>query len=156
MLQKKPETLGYSNAEVSAPEHPGNAELLAYWDSHRGPHDALKRADFNPLALPRLLPGVFLAEPADDDFRFRLVGSQIEDRMQRVLTGRSLTEIYGPQLGPQTAEIYRRVAAGNTPVTLRGHFVGDHLEHIDFEVMHLPMQFGDGGLGVLGGQFAFG
>lgn len=113
------------------------------------------RADFDPLHLPRLLPGIFLTEPAGEDFRFRLAGSHVEGRMQRKLTGKTLSEVFGPELGRETAQIYRGVAEGCMPLTLRGHYVGDNLEHIDFEVLHLAIQFEDGQRGVIGGQFAF-
>lgn len=113
------------------------------------------RSDFDPLQLPKLLPCLFLAEPLDDDFRFRLVGSQVEERIHRVLTNRTLIEVYGSELGPKTIEKYRHVATTCAPLTLRGNYVGDNLEHIDFEVLHLAIQFEDGSRGVLGGQFAF-
>ncbi|CDO61062.1 hypothetical protein BN1012_Phect2849 [Candidatus Phaeomarinobacter ectocarpi] len=155
MLQKKQETLGYSSGPVDAPSHASNQALLEYWENGRSAGAPLMRADFDPLHLPKLLPGIFLTEPAGEDFRFRLVGSHVEDRMQRKLTGKTLSEVFGPELGRETAQIYRGVAGGCTPLTLRGHYVGDNLEHIDFEVLHLAIQFEDGQRGVIGGQFAF-
>lgn len=155
MLQKKPETLGYSSGPVDAPSHVNNQALLAYWENARSAGQPLMRADFDPLHLPKLLPGIFLTEPAGSDFRFRLVGSHVENRMQRKLTGQTLSEVFGADLGRQTAELYRNVAVDCLPLTLRGHYVGDNLEHIDFEVLHLAIQFEDGLRGVLGGQFAF-
>ncbi len=158
MLQKKSEFLGYSNEEVAAPEHPNNQALAAYWDKQRAGAPALPRAALEPLDIPRLLPGIFLAEPCDDgahDYRFRLAGSLVEERMRRKVTGKTLTELYGDKFGPQTIAIYDRIATTCTPLVLQGHFEGDNLEHIRFEVLHLPLEFANGARGILGGQFAF-
>ena len=155
MLQKKPETLGYSSGPVDHPSHPSNQALLGYWEEKRSKGQPLMRADFDPLDVPRLLPALFLAEPAGDDFRFRLVDSQLEERIRRVLTNQTLTEVYGREYGPKTAKLYRDVTTTCEPLTLRGHYIGDNLEHIDFEVLHLAIQFDDGSRGVIGGQFAF-
>ncbi|MDW3099618.1 MAG: PAS domain-containing protein [Alphaproteobacteria bacterium] len=155
MLQKKPKTLGYSSGRVDAPSHMNNQALLAYWEEKRPEGQPLMRSDFDPLQLPKLLPCLFLAKPLGDDYQFRLVGSQIEERMRRALTNQTLTGVYGPDFGPKTVESYRHAATTCEPLTLRGNYVGDNLEHIDFEVLHLAIQFEDGSRGVIGGQFAF-
>ncbi len=155
MSQKKNEHLGYSSGTVDEPSHRGNVELLAYWEQHRLPGGPLLRAEFEPLDIPKLLPGIFIAEPRGDDFRFRLAGSDVEGRMHRAITGLTLTDVFGAEAGPPTIDVYRYTALGCAPFTLVGHYQGDNLEHVKFEVMHLPLQFKNGNLGVLGGQFAF-
>lgn len=155
MHAKVDEALGYDSVPTAGAEHPLNRQLLAYWEKKRRSGGALLRADFEPLDLPRILPGLFIAEPVGDDFRFRLAGSDVEARMHRKVMGATLCELLGDRFAPRTIEIYRTVSLGDAPFVLRGHYLGDDLEHIDFEVLHLPMEFVSGIRGVLGGQFAF-
>lgn len=155
MLQKKDKYLGYSSSLVNEPSHPCNIQLLTYWEQHRLPGGPLLRENFDPLDIPRILPGIFIVEPAGDDFRFRLAGSDMEGRMRRTIADMTLTEVFGSKMGPTSIEITGNASSGTEPVILQGHYMGDNLEHIKFEVMHLPLQFADGSRGVLGGQFAF-
>lgn len=148
-------SLGYKTLPLPEPEHPLNRALLEYWERKRRPGGPLRRADLEPLDIPRVLPGIFIAEPVAGDYRFRLAGSEVEGRMHRKITGATLMELYGGDFGPRTIELYRQISTGTTPLTLRGHYKGDSFDHVEFECLHLPIEFDDGGRGVLGGQFAF-
>lgn len=149
------EALGYESVRMAEAEHPANRELLAYWERNRDPGRPLARSRFEPLAIPRILPGIFIAEPVDGQFRFRLAGSEVEARMRRHVTGKLVTELYSESYGGRVVELYRRVSEGVEPVVMRGHYKSEFLEHIEFEVLHLPLEFTSGACGVLGGQFAF-
>ena len=154
MVQQRP-TLGYDSTLVEAPAHPRNRELLSYWERRRTPGGPILRARFEPLDVPRLLPGIFMAEPIGGDYRFRLAGTDVEARLRRRVSGATLMEIYGPEFGPRSIELYDRVSRSIEPVVTRGHYCGDCFDHVEFEVLHLPIRFDSGALGVLGGQFAF-
>ncbi len=153
MLQRKPKALGYFSAPVPAPRLAANQALLEYWTSKRGDDGLMAREDISPVDIARQLPGIFIAEETGGDFRFRLAGSDIEGWMQRKLTGVTLTEVFGPELGAKTASTYRSVVETGEPLVLVGNYVGDNLEHIEFEVLHLPIRFQCGTRGVFGGQF---
>lgn len=155
MLKERTKTLDYTSGTVEEPGHPDNKALLSYWNRHRQERGALARSDFDPLHVPKQLPGLFLAEPVGTDFRFRLVGSQVEERIRRKLTGKTLSDIYADDLARQTADMYREVASSCTPKILRGHYVEETLKHIEFEALHMAIEFEDGSRGILGGQFAF-
>jgi len=160
MLKVKSDFLGYSVRPVEAPRHENNAALIDYWMQKREPDGILRRCAFNPGDVPRLLPGIFMAEPfqapsGGDDFRYRLAGSNVEGRMRRPVMGKTVMEIYGDDFGPRTVELYRRIFESAAPLVLQGHFEGDNLEHIEFEAVHLPLLFDDGTKGILGSQFAF-
>lgn len=155
MLKEEPKTLDYTSGPVEEPGHPDNKALLSYWNKHRQTGGALARLDFDPLHIPKLLQGLFIAEPVGADFRFRLVGSQIEERIQHKLTGKTLHDIYADDLAQQTADMYRQVATSCTPMIVRGHYDQETLKHIEFEALHMALEFEDGSRGILGGQFAF-
>lgn len=58
-------------------------EFFSYWKSLSDDDRFPSRDAFDPMAVPRFLPTVFLIEVSDDDFRYRLVGSLIEERYGR-------------------------------------------------------------------------
>ena len=154
MFEERTKSLDYTSGTVEEPGHPNNKALLSYWNKHRRNGGALARSDFDPLHIPKLLPGVFTAEPFGDDFRFRLVGSRIEERLRQKLTGKTLRDIYADDLAQETAELYRGVATSCKPLVMRGRYVDESLEHIDFEAVHMAIEFEDGARGVIGSQFA--
>ena len=153
MLQSKSQFLGYHSDPVEEPEHPGSRQLLAYWQEKRQENGPLRRSDLNPAEIAAALPGVFVAEEADDTFRFRLVGSDIEARMRRVVTGKTLQEIYGDDVGGRTAAMYADIIANGKPLCLQGNFVGDNLEHVRIESLMLPLIFDKGRPGIVGTVF---
>src|SRR5438874_31119 len=53
---------------------------LSYWESIRGDRAMPRRGDIDPAEIPRLLPFVMLVDVSADplDFRFRLVGTEID------------------------------------------------------------------------------
>lgn len=62
------------------------------------------RGDFDPMAIVRILPIVSLLERTGPDrWRFRLVGTEIERRWGRKITGSDFTDI----VSPQAAEVMR-------------------------------------------------
>ena len=73
---------------------PNARQFLDYWTSL--PMRALvpDRANFDPMAIARLLPVVSILErTGDDDWRFRLAGTEIERRWAMRLTGASYLDI---------------------------------------------------------------
>ena len=80
-------------------EQLANALLRAaydYWDQRRGERAMPARVDLDPADIPKLLPYVILtdvvsAEPLD--FRYRLIGTAICQRIARDYTGRRLIDL---------------------------------------------------------------
>jgi hypothetical protein len=67
---------------------------FAYWSAKRGGRPMPARADLDPLEMLPWLPQTMLAEPlADGDFRFRLVGTDVRERLGCEMTGRRLSEL---------------------------------------------------------------
>ena len=87
----------------------GPARLLAAWLHWRGDGRPMpSRHDIDPLDIPHLLATVFLLDLEGEDFRFRLVGEDVNERYGHRLTGRRLTELMsGPAL-EETLEEHRQ------------------------------------------------
>lgn len=153
MLQSKSQFLGYHSDPVEQPEHKASRQVLDYWNAKRQENGPLRRVDLNPAEIAAALPGVFVAEKVDDTFRFRLVGSDVEARMRRVVTGMTLQEIYGEEIGAKTADMYADIIRTGKPLCLQGNFVGDNLEHARIESLMLPLEFESGSPGIVGTLF---
>lgn len=153
MLKEHTEFLGYDSSTVPAPQTRQNQALLAYWSARSKPGKPLSRSSLIPSDIVSCLPGVFIAEPAGSTFCFRLVGSDVEARMRRVATGKTLPEVYGEKFGEAARQMYLSVIEDGTPLCIQGNFIGDGLEHMRVEVLLLPISFDNGSMGILGGLF---
>lgn len=71
------------------------ADLAAYWQTIRRDRAMPRRGDLDPLDMPpRLLPYLELLERRPDGgFRFRLVGTAVDESFGARLTGRDVAEV---------------------------------------------------------------
>ncbi len=77
--------------------HPRTTRLYRYWLSIHPPGGALPgRRHFDPLAVPELLPGIWLLDVARAPFRlrYRLCGTGVTEAMGREMTGKWLDEAH--------------------------------------------------------------
>lgn len=91
-----------------------NKELLDYWLTLRGDRRGPPpRADFNPMAVPRLLPNIMLVERTDDGvLNVRLMGTTLADRFEADLSGRPLLAALPDGLRESAELAYREVLEG--------------------------------------------
>ncbi len=71
--------------------------LYSYWLSlHPAPGQLPGRNDFDPLAVPSLLPILWMLDVYADPikFKFRLMGSELVTTLGREVTGKWLDDIY--------------------------------------------------------------
>lgn len=143
--------------EVTAPEHPDNIALLEYFHSLPADGGAPQRRDFDPTAIPRLLKGVFMAEPLPDgNYRYRLVAAALENRMGLFATGRTAREMFDDDMYTALTGAYTRVLTVLEPVIMRGRLEGLEIDFIDFEGLLLPFRNGDRDEMILiGGMYPF-
>jgi len=66
--------------------------VWSYWDACRGDRHCPSRTDLDPLDIPQLLPHVGLVDIEDDGhrFRYRVIGTHMNDMLGENFTGRSL------------------------------------------------------------------
>jgi hypothetical protein len=119
-------------------------EVKDYWNKKRGARDMPRRADVDPAELRRHLPFLFLIDVLDDarDFRFRLLGTEITDMLQRNSTGKTVREVYAhaePEIMHWMLEVYGMAVTRKSPVLRRGTLGIVRKEFIAFESLHLPL-----------------
>jgi len=142
VLGKLPDTLSYvvDPADLA----PELREVKDYWLLKRGTRKLPRRADIDPLELRQHLPFISLVEVLDDakDFRFRLLGTEITDVLQRDSTGKTVREVYAtaePDILQWMLEVYALAATKKCPVLRRGTLRVVHKDFIAFESLHLPL-----------------
>ena len=79
-------------------------EILRYWRRKAGDRNIPRRADIDPLEIPRLLPNVLLWDVVDDDYLCRLSGSEVDLSMGTVMKGCRLSDIKCPLIGEAKEE----------------------------------------------------
>ncbi|MDO8289255.1 MAG: PAS domain-containing protein [Parvibaculum sp.] len=153
--QETASEVDYDVTEASAPSHPNNQMLLAYWKSNMDAAGLVWRRDINPAKLKPVLGGFFIVEPVDDgrDLLYRLVGSQNERRLGMRFMGRRFTECYSADMAAEQIAFHNRVFATNIPAFLSGRLLGIDLEYVKFEASYLPVRSDDGGFQMLGGLY---
>lgn len=97
---------------------------FAYWSAKRGGRPMPARADLDPLEMLAWLPQTMLAEPlADGDFRFRLVGTDVRERLGCEMAGRRLSELpVGREHLRDLAAEYRTVVDRRLPARHRHEY----------------------------------
>ncbi len=79
---------------------PGVRQLFDYWDACRAGRSMPSREDFDPIDLPRLMPGMILVDVEGERpdgsgiFRYRLVGSDEVEARRHNPTGKLIEDGY--------------------------------------------------------------
>lgn len=122
--------------------HPASARLYAYWQSI-APNGRLPgRQHFDPVAIPELLPGIWLLDVQRMPFRlrYRLVGTRITEALGREVTGLWLDEAH-PHVkdNPEFFERYREAVDTGSPTWRKGiPRLWSHKEYRSIENLLLP------------------
>ncbi len=96
-----------------------------YWQTQRGAAAMPRRQDIAPADMKAYLPNILLADVIGDgqDFRYRLVGSQLQQYFAGNPTGMlmsSVLGVFGQDTVERTIAVYRRVIADRKPLRIRG------------------------------------
>lgn len=97
-------------------------------------------SEFDPGAVPRLLPHLIMARCVleDLDFEFRVIGNHIRDRIGGNYVGTRVTERHPEQSGSTILGAYRTVLFHGEPVLLHTSYVGPIRELSGTEGLFLP------------------
>ena len=137
--------------------------LFDYWNTLRGERTLPRRGDFDPTDIPRLLPHLILAEVlrsgADgevDDFRFRLIGTHVDARMNQRYTGQRLSQIPGKGRGSKIWDAYQAVEREGKPKVISLDYIGPMERTMGTTELYLPLSAGGGAVDfiVVGLRFA--
>ena len=99
---------------------------LAYWQSLRRGRKMPARADLDPVEIPTTLPGALLVDVLDDplDFRFRLVGADVDAIVGRRFRGVRFSEIPHMARGNRVFAQYAQVAETARPLWSEIAYIG--------------------------------
>ena len=104
---------------ASATAARAHEELFAYWASLRQAGRLPGRADINPEGFKRLLPTVSLIDVVSgeerNDYRLRLAGTGLYSVYGREITGRALSDVYGPRAAEYWREELDRIVVDRRP-----------------------------------------
>jgi hypothetical protein len=132
---------------------PVASELLAAW-ALLPKHECVPyRQSFDPMAVARILPVITLLQrDGDEEWRFRLVGTEVDKRWGRPLTGLKCVEIATPEMAAiihrEFGEVVRQ-PCGSWSVR-RVEFRSGRCATI--ETLRLPLRAKDGSVSLILGS----
>ena len=115
-------------ANVESLDEPLLAELYRYWLERRGERSLPARGDIDPVDIPQLLPHIALTEivpsPGGKEprFRYRLAGTEIEQRFGCPLTNCFLDELKEGEYLTYIQSLYRQLMTDLAPVYSESSF----------------------------------
>lgn len=137
------QTVEMTVSEIEAPTHEGAKELFAYWQSRAG--DFVMGRDVPSRAITRLTKNLNVLEPigSGEDFRFRLVGSELNHRIGRDISGMRVSEVYPEAVVKAFIGSLNKVIKDSTPVFQNVRVVGALGEVRRPEVVMVPIKSSD-------------
>lgn len=134
--------------------------LLGIWQEMKGRHSAAARGDLDLRQLPRLVPWLFIAEPAAGSsslacsLTWRLAGTGIGQFLGREVTGSDMLAGWAPFERGVLARALGAVTRRHQTALFRLRFLSDRGTAHEAEMLALPMLARDGATThVLGGLF---
>ena len=134
--------------EIAERLGPIAAELLACWSQLPAQYCVPDRKSFDPMAIARILPVISLLErTGPDEWYFRLVGTEIERRWGRKITGHDCLEIVSPEAAQIMRREFREIVEQpcGSWSRRRVELVSGRLAAI--ETLRLPLRVSDGTVG---------
>jgi hypothetical protein len=142
------------------------ADFEAYWRSMQEKHAVAgvggyvpARKLFNPMAISKLLPNVFMLERSDPKtITVRLTGSGLDQALERPLVNKNLMDIYRGDELDFFLELYGDVVEKPCGAAIKRHVVLSNGVRYDVKSVTLPLASKEGDvrylLGMVGGQIA--
>lgn len=117
-----------------------------YWSAIRGDHAMPARHDIDPAAITSLLPHLVLmdvlrgSEPDWPlDFRYRLIGTQVDAMMNGRYTGRRMSSLPHQRPPAKIWSSLQRVSDGGEPTVNRVPYIGPHKDYLSVVDMVMPL-----------------
>ncbi len=105
---------------------PRGESALAYWQSIRRGRKLPAKPDIDPAEIPKLLPGTILVDVLRQplDFRYRLVGSEVDKIAHRNFRGIRFSEILHMRRGSRLWAQFEEVVETRSPLWSEVSYVG--------------------------------
>jgi hypothetical protein len=128
--------------------------LQSYWAAKRGARAMPRRADIDPLELRPHLGNLVMIEVlgAGEDFRYRLIGTNVVTQHGRDSTGKSVRELYqtaDPVIFDWSMTVLRTVVATRLPVRAANRLRMVNRDYITSDQLHLPLSEDDAAVNMI-------
>ncbi len=123
--------------------HSNTQRLITSWRDLRRGESAPLRSQFDPCALPGLMPQLFMLENAAD-LPFRLAGGLLEDLMGRPLRGRGFLPLWSEESRGAVRDAARAVMAAREPGVIYASGTTEAGDAAGLELMLAPLAGSDG------------
>jgi hypothetical protein len=120
---------------------PLQQRALAYWESKRRGRAMPSRKDIEPTEIPDLLANVVLVDVLQDppDFRYRLIGTAIVERIAFDYTGKKFSELPHQQAGSIVWDTAARLCREKAPSVSEIPYVGPDRWVRGYRDLYLPL-----------------
>ena len=120
---------------------PADDELVAYWESKKEDDRLPARGDIDPIDIPKLLPHIGLIDVIDGgaDFRYRLLGTRLNEVFGEDFTGQLVSETKQGEYGELLLDLYRSVVTERAPIVSESVFEYKGKEHLNIHRLLLPL-----------------
>ena len=125
--------------EIEKPSHADAAALLAYWhDCRRSGGFAMVR-NVPSKTIAHLMKNLVVMEPLPGDFKYRLVGNVLIQRLGRDVTGMLISQVFDEEPAQRLIAGAQKVIDTDAPVFQRLHVRTTFAETRRPELVLLPM-----------------
>lgn len=126
-------------------ESPLQRRAHAYWQSKLGGRRMPSRKDIEPTEIPDLLANIVLVDVSHDplDFRYRLIGTAIVERIAFDYTGKRFVELDHQQRGSRVWETAERICRERVPLVSDIPYVGPDQWVRGYQDLYLPLSDDD-------------
>ena len=120
---------------------PINQRGFDYWNQKRGSKAMPARGDIDPSEILKILPHVFLLDvrPEPLDFRYRLIGTKMDEHMMGSYTGLWMSEIPHQKPPSRIWASCRQVVEEKAPLSSDTPYVGKYKEFLTTEDLIMPL-----------------
>ena len=114
---------------------------LAYWNVKRRERLMPARADIDPMEIIPILPNVVLLDVLRDplDFRYRLIGTVIEEHMSEPYTGRRFSELSHQRAPSRIWSCSQCIVRDKQPLCSDIPYVGPKRDFTSIEDVMMPL-----------------
>jgi len=124
---------------------PVNRFGYAYWNTKRGERRMPTRNDIDPGEIKKILPNIILLDVKQEslDFRYRLIGTDMDEHMLDRYTGKWMSEIDHQKPPSCIWTSCKWVVEMRLPLSSRIPYVGRNKEFITTEDLIMPLSQDD-------------
>ncbi len=131
--------------------------VYAYWKSLSRDGAMPRRADFDPVEVPLLLPYIYLVDVIDggQDFKYRLVGTHITESVGFDFTGQRISEFMKTNESEDRAAAYADCLQSGMPNCSAGNLVDYGRDYMLYERLLCPFSMDGNTVDVILGGLHF-